>query len=209
MTKFTTGLFIAVALCVSFTANAARPSFTVLQEQINQLQAQVNQLANQTRVVRDGNGVTFGNVIVWGHMSEATATYQWQGYDLMLNLGPNRINPWGGFASERLYTTADCSDEPWYYSSVFNRVSEDTLAGNTYDEVTSIRDPNGNTFKIVELANPSQTPETITVAAQSNDGLVCTRYGQPYQQSDMVQGIVEVTPAFGTDHPPPYTVVVE
>lgn len=42
MTKFMTGLFVATTLSVTFTVNAARPSFTPLQQQVSQLQTENN-----------------------------------------------------------------------------------------------------------------------------------------------------------------------
>jgi len=59
MNRISAGLLL-VALCVSFAANAARPSFTSLQQQINQLQAQINQLESQ---VVTGN--TPGDMQYW------------------------------------------------------------------------------------------------------------------------------------------------
>ena len=77
MSKFSTALFMAVALCVTFTANAARPSITSLQQQINQLQAennaqqaQIDAITNSEEkipepgqaVIVDANGTMIGDV---------------------------------------------------------------------------------------------------------------------------------------------------
>lgn len=161
----------------------------------------------QSNVVMDANGLAFGKVISLGAWAVAYVLYQWQGYDLMLEITSNSPRARGNYISNFYHTKSDCSDTPWFDANLFNNSNDVTITGDTFEKVTTTYDINTNTFKIVGPANPGQTPATITAVAQSYLDGTCTGFHTPRERTNMIQGIVDLTPAFGDEHPSPYTVI--
>ena len=117
MNKFTAGVLLAT-LCVAFTANAARPSFTSLQQQINVLNARINELEAYPKpyVVFNANGEMLGRSYYNDPTPAISVLFSTrEGYSVSVNQLDGSVSsalplePDTSKVSERFYGTTDCS----------------------------------------------------------------------------------------------------
>lgn len=162
MKIFASGLFIA-ALCVSFSANAARPSFTSLQQQINQLNASINTLESASRrpLVVDANGVLIGDGQEMGSQVAARAIYF--DNDPQIYFAPFVGNDFAQHTS--VYSLPDCAGTE-YIDGISTWGAEDVV--DNLNEIATLRsDPN-------TLYAPSADPvQGITIASYLHPGSTC------------------------------------